>query len=135
MPNILLISKDTGVKAVAVLHPVNGEGSSIYAANLAISLSQTGRTVALVDADFKEPNIHKLFGINRQPGLTDVLMGHYVWDEAIRRITDIMLGEIKSQHLLTPPGLDNLYIFTNGQKTENSSTFINSKRMDEVLES
>ena len=133
VPNILLISKDTGVKAVAVLHPVNGEGSSIYAANLAISLSQTGRTVALVDADFKEPSIHKLFGINRQPGLTDVLMGHYVWDEAIRRITDIMLGEIRSQHLLTPPGLDNLYIFTNGQKTENSSTFINSKRMDEVL--
>ncbi|MBI5682448.1 MAG: polysaccharide biosynthesis tyrosine autokinase [Deltaproteobacteria bacterium] len=134
VPNILMISKEKDIKVVAILHGIQGEGATAYAANLAISISQTGSSVVLIDANFKSPGVHKLFGIKRQPGFTDVLMGNYEWDTAVMRITDLMLGEIKPQHLLSPLGLDNLYILTNGERIENPSTFINSERMDKTIE-
>ncbi|MBI5326777.1 MAG: polysaccharide biosynthesis tyrosine autokinase [Deltaproteobacteria bacterium] len=134
VPNLLLMAKESDIKALAILSASGGEGATIFAANLAVSLAQAGRTVALVDANIRSPGIHELFGIKNKPGLTDILMGNYEWENVIRKITDLMLGEIQPSHLLSPAGLDSLYILTSGEKVENPSNFINSKKMETTIE-
>jgi len=71
----LLLRRDPDERAdiVALLSPCAGEGRSMLAAELAIALSQLCRPTLLVDADFRHPRQHTLFGIDIEPGLTQVL--------------------------------------------------------------
>ncbi|OGR04408.1 MAG: hypothetical protein A2511_01985 [Deltaproteobacteria bacterium RIFOXYD12_FULL_50_9] len=135
VPNLLLTARENDIRTLAVMSATKGEGVTTCAANLAIALAQAGRSVALLDADFQAPKLHSMFGIDRQPGLSDVIMGSEDWDISIRRITDLMLGEIPARHLLAPSGLDNLYILTGGSKVENPANFINSQRMKDLISS
>lgn len=52
------------------------EGKSTTAANVAIATAQMGLRTLLIDADLRRPTLHKLFNINREPGLADILI-HY----------------------------------------------------------
>lgn len=49
------------------------EGKSTISANLAITLSFTGKRVLLVDADMRQGSIHKLFSLSSTNGLSDML--------------------------------------------------------------
>ncbi|MEO8377869.1 MAG: polysaccharide biosynthesis tyrosine autokinase, partial [Candidatus Sumerlaeota bacterium] len=59
------------------------EGKSTVAVNLAISFSQRGDRVLLIDADLKMPTAHKIFERSRVPGLSDVLAGQRDLDSVI----------------------------------------------------
>jgi polysaccharide biosynthesis transport protein len=50
-----------------------GDGKSMTVANLAYTLAQSGRTVAVVDADLRVPTLHRLFNLNNRVGLADCL--------------------------------------------------------------
>ncbi len=64
------------VRAIAVTSPSKGDGKSLTAANLALTMAQEFQMrVLLVDADLRRPSVHRLFGISDTPGLADVLMG------------------------------------------------------------
>jgi tyrosine-protein kinase Etk/Wzc len=52
-----------------------GEGKTVTAANLAVSLAGLKQRVLLIDADLRKPRLHEMFGEQQQPGLSDVLMG------------------------------------------------------------
>lgn len=53
------------------------EGKSFVAANLAqVLVRQHGRRVLLLDADLRNPGMHRHLGANETPGLSDYLMGH-----------------------------------------------------------
>jgi capsular exopolysaccharide synthesis family protein len=49
------------------------EGKSVTVANLAVTLSQAGLQVILVDCDMRQPKIHEIFGLKNEVGLTDLL--------------------------------------------------------------
>jgi capsular exopolysaccharide synthesis family protein len=49
------------------------EGKTMTSANLACALAEGGARVVLVDADLRHPRCHTLLGIDRVPGLSDVL--------------------------------------------------------------
>jgi protein-tyrosine kinase len=70
---LLLSEVSSGANTIALLSACAGEGRSQLAAELAISFSQLGRRVLLVDADLRQPKQHILFGSTNQNGLTEAI--------------------------------------------------------------
>lgn len=64
----------SGARSVMVASAVSGEGKTLTATNLAITLSHSyRRCVLLIDADLRRPSIHALFQLPNQFGLSDHL--------------------------------------------------------------
>lgn len=73
---IKLAENGRGMRAIAVTSPGKGDGKSLTAANLALTMAQEfQQRVLLLDADLRRPAAHQLFGIANTPGLADVLAG------------------------------------------------------------
>jgi capsular exopolysaccharide synthesis family protein len=60
------------------------EGSSVVASSLALSLSRAGRRTLLVDGDLRAADLHKLFGMPLEGGLSEVLRSEMDLEDAIR---------------------------------------------------
>lgn len=64
-----------GFKVVMVASAVAGEGKSLTASNLALTLSESyRRNVLLVDGDLRRPSLHVVFQVEGAPGLSDGLI-------------------------------------------------------------
>jgi tyrosine-protein kinase Etk/Wzc len=109
------------------------EGKTLNAINLALSMAQAGNKVLLVDADLRKASVHKAFGLSREPGVTDYVLGNYHWREIIGNISDVMLGEFEIEDILKTPGMDNLNFLPAGTKPPNPSEILSSKRFREFL--
>src|SRR5439155_14990485 len=71
--NLLFSGVDKELKTVVVTSAVANEGKSRTAANLAGVLAQAGHQTLLVDADFRRPSQHRIFGRVRNVGLSNLL--------------------------------------------------------------
>ena len=64
------------MRTIVITSPSKGDGKSLTAANLALTMGQEfQQRILLVDADLRRPTVHRLFGLGDAAGLTDVLMG------------------------------------------------------------
>jgi len=70
---LLLSSADSPVKTIAVTSAMPGEGKTVSASNLAVTLAQSGKTVLVVDADLRRPRQHRIFKTKNTFGLTTYL--------------------------------------------------------------
>ena len=91
------------LRTVMVTSPGAGEGKSITAANLALTMAQEfQRRVVLVDADLRGPSVQALFGLDGDgPGLSEVLAGEATLDEALVYLPDYRLTVLPAG--ATPP--------------------------------
>jgi capsular exopolysaccharide synthesis family protein len=65
---------DKGLKLIMVVSANPGEGKSLTASNLALTLSESyQRHVLLIDADLRRPSLHDIFGVPNRTGLSDGL--------------------------------------------------------------
>jgi chain length determinant protein tyrosine kinase EpsG len=85
-------------RTLAVLAPRSEDGCSVVAANLAIAFSQLDQPTLLIDANFRDSQQHKLFGLSPTVGLADLLRNPDVYDEA----------------LISVPGFENLRVLCTG---------------------
>jgi capsular exopolysaccharide synthesis family protein len=66
--------REHGTRIVMVASAVPGEGKTLTAVNLALTLSESyRRRVVLIDADLRRPTVHQLLGVHNNFGLTSVL--------------------------------------------------------------
>ncbi|WJH23711.1 polysaccharide biosynthesis tyrosine autokinase [Pseudarthrobacter defluvii] len=103
-------------KTVLMTSSLPGEGKSTTATNLAIALSQAGQTVALVDADLRRPMVAEYLGLERNVGLTTVL-----------------IGDANLEDVLQPWGENKLYVLASGQVPPNPSELLGSERMHQLV--
>ncbi|MDA0748675.1 MAG: polysaccharide biosynthesis tyrosine autokinase, partial [bacterium] len=131
--NIQFSNLEKGAKVISVTSSSNQEGKSTTISNLAITLAQAGNRVLLIDGDLRRPTISRIFGLEREPGITDVILGNYAWREVIRTVTDIMVGGLGMEDIMMTPGMDNLNIITSGTIPPNPSEIIDTRRMTEFI--
>lgn len=131
--NLQFIRLEKKSKSFLVTSAFVQEGKTINTVNLALSLAQTGEKVLLIDADLRRSLVHRIFGLNRTPGLTDYVLGNYTWKEVVNTISDVMLGDFEIEDILKSPGLDNLHIIASGTKPPNPTEILNSNRFRELI--
>lgn len=71
----LLVAGNQRPQVLAVTSSMPSEGKSLTSINLATVLAQQGANVLLVDADLRQPSIHKAFALRPDVGLADILTG------------------------------------------------------------
>lgn len=80
---ILMSGLDEKQKVVLVTSSVPGEGKSMTAVNLALSLGQMGN-VLLIDCDLRRPSIREVFGLDaKDVGLSHFMMGTHTLEQSI----------------------------------------------------
>ncbi len=93
-----------------------GEGKSTIAANLAITMSQTGARVLVIDGDMRRPSLHSKFKHSKIPGLSEMLA-----------------GDAASASVLHDTGIPNLSLITSGTTPPNPAELLGSEKMAELL--
>lgn len=90
--NLLMQNPTHPIKTLLVTSPDPGAGKSTVLANLANSLSKTGKKIVMVDGDMRKPRLHAICQISNEAGLSDVLAGKRKVEEVLQWIdTNICL--------------------------------------------
>lgn len=132
--NLQFLGKDKKEKTILVTSSFVQEGKTFNVVNIALSMAQAGEKVLLVEADLRRPTIHSTFGLSKEPGLTDYVLGNYHWKEIVNTITDVMLGDFEIDDILKTQGLDNLHVITAGTNPLNPFEILRSTRFREFLD-
>ena len=106
-----------GHQVIQLTSPNPGDGKSTLAANLAVTIAQSGKSVVLMDCDFRKPRVHKIFGIDQvESGLSSVVAGTATVAKALRRSK-----------------VENLDLMPCGPRPENPAELLTSRRFGELL--
>jgi len=116
--SVLATQEDAQSRCIMMTSAVPGEGKTTTACNLAVSLTQAGRKVLLVNADLRRPVIHEMFGLTNEHGLASFLSGAATLEEVRQR-------EV----------LQNLDIIASGELPDNPSEILGSDTMKEFIRS
>lgn len=98
--NLKLINREQKARILAVTSSIPGEGKSVTAANLAISLSMLSHRVLLLEADLAAPQQHEIWRLTNVWGLGNVLQEQIISEQAIQSITPNL--DIMSAGIVTP---------------------------------
>ena len=110
--------RENNWNVVGVTSPGHGEGKTLTAVNLAVSLAmETSQTVLLVDADLRSPSIHEVFGLDDCPGLADYLLDNQPVED-----------------LLVHPGIGRFVLLPGGRAISNSTEILTSPKMLALVE-
>lgn len=114
--NLLFIQQGEKCPVFVITSPSANNGKSINSINLAISFAQMGKRTLLIDADMRNPTIHRMFSIPVKNGLSEILAG--LTDNITVSKTDI----------------ENLSLLTAGKIPPNPAELLSSARMDKLLQ-
>jgi capsular exopolysaccharide synthesis family protein len=105
------------LKVIQVTSPCPSDGKSTLAANLAVSIAQAGKSVVIIDADFRKPRVHHLFGLKSDvPGLAAAAEGE----------ADVFA-------VVKPTAVEQLSVIPCGPRPDAPAELLSSPRFAEVL--
>jgi succinoglycan biosynthesis transport protein ExoP len=84
--NLDLQSLDRPLRTILVTSALPGEGKSSVVRNLALAYGEAGHSVAVVEADLRQPTFPLMFQVERNPGLTDVLSNQEPLGDALQPV-------------------------------------------------
>jgi len=85
---LLLSSPDHPPRLLMISSAQPREGKTVTSLNVAVSLTQIGKRVLILDADLRKPRIHKVLGLSREKGLSSWLAGNVPWQGQDLRTSD-----------------------------------------------
>ncbi|PKK92259.1 MAG: hypothetical protein CVV64_02265 [Candidatus Wallbacteria bacterium HGW-Wallbacteria-1] len=115
--NIQFVNIDKKIRTLLVTSAGPSEGKSTTISNLAVTYAQMGHRTLLVDCDLRKPMLHNIFHLERDRGLTNILVGGMNHKDAI-----------------VESGIDNLALLPTGPIPPNPSELLGSNKMSELLE-
>jgi polysaccharide biosynthesis transport protein len=113
--NLHFKSVDQQLKSLVVTSSSLGDGKTVTAANLAVVMAKSGKSVVIVDADLRKPKLDKYFGISPKAGLTNVFTDD-------KGSVKLPITEIKD--------VPNLHVITSGPVPPNPSELLSSKKAE-----
>ncbi len=106
-----------GHQVFQVTSPTPGDGKSTLAANLAVSVANSGKQVLLIDADFRRPRCHKLLALENEIGIAAVIDGSAELADAVQETQ-----------------VEKLSVLTCGKRPKHPSELLTSKSFEDLLE-
>lgn len=114
------LSFSTASGSPKVLHltsSVPGEGKTTSSISLAVTYAQAGQNVLLIDADLRNPSLHRDLGLGNEIGLTNILAGDRKPSEAVRR-----------------SNMQRFWVLTTGPIPPNPAELLGTSKMADLLE-
>lgn len=105
------------LKTLAVTSCTPNEGKSMTIANLAVVLTQAGKSVLLLDCDMRNPTVHKNFNLSNKVGLSSCISMGTALSDAVQKTS-----------------IEGLYALTGGVIPPNPSELLGSEQMKNVLQ-
>lgn len=119
----LLFSSEVSTGIYVVTSATPNEGKTTVISNLAVSLAMSGFHVLLVDTDLRKPQVHRVFDLENETGLTTLLTSNLQsdgttppnirWEDAIKQ----------------PEGIENLWVLPSGFPIDNPTELLGSTIM------
>lgn len=109
------VSKPLHSLVIASSNP--NEGKTTIAVNLAASIAQGGKQVALLDADLRKPQVHHFLKLSNRAGMSDLFR------------KEVPAQSVSQQF----DGMQNVSVITSGSLPPNPSELLGSARMDQIL--
>jgi capsular exopolysaccharide synthesis family protein len=103
--------------AVLISSPLPSEGKTTISSKIAISLTEIGKKVLIVEGDLRRPSLHKVFSVSSRTGISEYLQGACEWTDAAQ-----------------PSGVSGLDIIICGERPENPAMLLSSDRMRRLIE-
>lgn len=117
--NLQFSAVDEKLKTILVTSSVPGEGKSFISSNLAITFAQNNSKVLLVDCDMRKGRLHKIFNINNEKGLSNLLI-------------DDINTDVKQY--INKTNIENLSLITMGTVPPNPSELLASAKNKVVIQ-
>lgn len=116
--NLYSLSPEKPLKSIVITSAQSQEGKTITACNLCYTLSlDVEKKTLLIDCDLRRAAVHKMFGIARKPGFSD-----------------IMSGKVDIEHFLAKPAFGNLYVIPSGSIVDNPAELLGSAKIKNLIE-
>lgn len=113
--NLFFAALDKPLKTLVIVSPDANTDAATAIANLAVSMAQSERKVIAVDANLRQPALHKAFAMPNDAGLVD------------------LLTEADHEPDLNASGVDGLRVMTAGHSIATASDALSSQRMDHAI--
>ena len=115
--NLQHATSDKELKAVMVTSAMLSEGKSTITSLLAITAAKKGLKTIIIDSDLRRPVVHKLFRIERQRGLHEILA-----------------EEIPAKSVIKKTSLSNLDVITAGKISAHPAEVFNGPAIGRLIE-
>ena len=116
--NMQALNSKNPIKVVTITSSIHGEGKTITAINLALTMAQdlNHKSILLVDADLRRSKVSKYLGIKSEKGLSDLITNGVNIDDTLLNI-----------------GLNNLTILPAGKSPPNPAELLGSVKVKNLI--
>ena len=114
--NLNFVGLNEKNNTLLITSSISGEGKSFVAINLAISITLTGKKVALLEMDLRKPKLSNYLNIEVAPGMSNYLV-----------------GKANVEQIIKPTQFENLFLVTAGTIPPNPTELIGKPQFEELM--
>jgi len=136
--NLKFFEIDQPIRTILITSALPGQGKTVTAANLAMSLALSGAHVVLIEGDLRRPALHGYLGISPNVGVSNVLAGTHALATAAQLVEVVERTPLPTDAALArgtlPHPRSDLLCVPSGPLPPNPAELIGSQRMQRLIE-